>query len=356
MPPLRVGGDRAQLRLHDQRPPGVEDVVGVGEVGLGVLDDAAERLERRAGGVDHLADGRFVREPQRGPGDLRALEVAAEWLPEAGAVLGQADRAAAVGPGHGAQEQGHVGHGAAHGTFHAQRLPAQLRRPGGDPARRRAQTDHVAEAGRVAERPTHVAAVGERDHPTGQGHGCAAAAAAAGLGEVVGVEGGAEDRVERLAAGTELGHVGLADHDGARGPLPGDEQGVDRRHEVGEQGRAEGGPDACGQVEVLDRQRQPVERSRPRAAGKGVVGSRGLVGGALGGKRDDGVDARVDPLDPVEVCREHLARRHLAVPQPSGQRGRGQEAQLVGHAPDARGHCCACQPSRARWLHTPSIG
>ena len=73
-------------------------------------------------------------------------------------------------------------------------------------------------------------------------------------------------------------------------------------------------------------------------------------------ERDDGVDARVDPLDPVEVGLQLLARRHLPVPQPSGQRGRGLEAQLVGHAPDARGRCCGCQPGPARWLHSPSIG
>ena len=55
-------------------------------------------------------------------------------------------------------------------------LPEVVVRPLGHPPERRPQPDHAAERGRVAQRAAHVAAVGERHHPCGEGRGRSPAA------------------------------------------------------------------------------------------------------------------------------------------------------------------------------------
>ena len=219
---------RAVARREAQRALYLEDVPGVGEVGLAVLDVAAERFEGGALPVQHLRDAPVHRQSPEiaAPRDPHALEVTAEVAAEAVARLGDRDRRAAVGPGHHAQHQRQIRHRARHRARHVQGSPRRVRRPRWDAADRAAQTEHVTEARRIPERAAGVAAVGDRHHPAGERHGGAAARAAARLREIVWIQRAAEDLVECLRARAELGRVGLAEGDRAGPPQPFDEQRV----------------------------------------------------------------------------------------------------------------------------------
>ena len=200
-----------------------------------------------AGGCQRAASGRSrrrrrirARPPRRAaelrehvpaasrPGDRRAPRHSAEPAPQAmrtplnrapsGARNARPSRrsraGARIGPGDRAQQQRDVGDRARHRPRTAS--GATCRRPGGTRPGDGRKPDDVAEARGIAQRAAHVAAVGDRHHAAGERHGRAAAAAAAGLRQVVRIARRAEHRVERLRAGAELRGVGLADHDRAR--------------------------------------------------------------------------------------------------------------------------------------------
>ena len=71
-------------------------------------------------------------------------------------------------------------------------------------------------------------------------------------------------------------------------------------HMVGEQRGPVGRADARGVGEVLHGDRQPVQHAKRAAARSGFIGCRGLGGGPLFRQGDDGVELRVDPVDPVQ--------------------------------------------------------
>ena len=61
-----------------------------------------------------------------------------------------------------------------------------------------------------------IAAIRNRQHPESQSHRGATAAASGGPGLVVGIEGRAEDRIERVRPQPELGNIGFANQDRTR--------------------------------------------------------------------------------------------------------------------------------------------
>ena len=139
-----------------------------------------------------------------------------------------------------------------------------------------------------------------------------AARAAGGPGRVDRVQRGAEDRVEGVRPGRELGHVGLADHHRAGAADPLDEQVVAVGDVVGEQRRAVRRPPAGHGVGVLERERQPVQRTDRAPGASALVGGRGAGPGAVLVERDDRVELRVALGDPGQVQVEQLARGDLA--------------------------------------------
>ena len=87
--------------------------------------------------------------------------------------------------------------------------------------------------------PTEVAAVREGDHPRGERGGRPARRATHRASEVEGVARRTEDRIEGLRAGSPFRRVRLADHHGARGADPLDEQLVLVGHVFGEDRRTD---------------------------------------------------------------------------------------------------------------------
>ena len=78
--------------------------------------------------------------------------------------------------------------------------------------------------------------------------------------------------------------------------------GADVRHEITVDGRAEGSPDPLREDQVLDRDRQAIERLVADVFTLLIEGFRG-VPGCLGIQADDGIDLRVDGLD---TCQRHV--------------------------------------------------
>ena len=81
----------------------------------------------------------------------------------------------------------------------------------------RPHADHAAERGRRAQAAAEVGAVGQGDHPARERRRAAAGGAACRQREIPRVARRAEDGVDGVGAGRELGCVRLADHDGAGG-------------------------------------------------------------------------------------------------------------------------------------------
>ncbi len=146
----------------------------------------------------------------------------------------------------------------------------------GHAARRRPKADDVAERGGIAQRSAGVAAVGDRHHAAGERHRGAAAAAAAGLRQVVRIARRAEDRVERLRPGAELRRVGLADRDRAGRAHPRDDRRVvaSARSRDRTASRASSGCRRC--------RRDPCARPAARAARRRRVAAREALVGAGG--------------------------------------------------------------------------
>ena len=138
------------------------------------------------------------------------------------------------------------------------------------------------------------------------------AAPAAGALRRIRVPRRAEHRVEGLRAGAELGGVGLADDDRARRPHPFDVERVLVGDEVAVDGGAERGPHPPGRGEVLDCDRQPLERARRLAPREGRVRRAGAFEGRLRVQGDDRVHGRVHLLDAGEEPAHELLGTELA--------------------------------------------
>ena len=95
--------------------------------------------------------------------------------------------------------------------------------------------------------------------------------------------------------------------------------------------RSEGSADSAGQAEILDCDRQPVERPRRLASGKGGVRRSRTVEGGLGKQGDDRVDRGVHLLDAGEEPGHELFGAEPALDEPAHQvAGRGEDDLGVG--------------------------
>ena len=66
--------------------------------------------------------------------------------------------------------------------------------------------------------------------------------------------------------------------------------------------RAEGGAHAARRHQILVRDRQPRQRPDAAPARELRIERAGGREGRLGQQRDDGIQHRIDPLEPVQMC------------------------------------------------------
>ena len=192
-----LGQQLAQGQLKIPCPPDSKDLVPSTKIRCGLLDNAAQLFKDRPLRLQNYGHLRVDRQPAQGrtPGDARSRKRTLQVLAEQAARLIDRLRRPRVGSGQDAQQQGRILHRSGHRSLDRKRKPGDPVRPGRHPARRRAQADHVAETGRIAQRAAQIAAVRQRQHTAGQGHGRSAAAAAAGFAQVIRVARRAKHRV-----------------------------------------------------------------------------------------------------------------------------------------------------------------
>jgi hypothetical protein len=162
---------------------------------------------------------------------------------------------------------------------------------------------------RRADAAPRVAAEAERRGARGQGGRLASAAAGWGAVAIVRVAGRSIDRIVGHDAAAAGRTVGLAEQD-RPGPT---HAGDDDRITFGDVRRAlhqtRGGDDAGDVEDVLDRERDAVERPAALAPRQRGIGRIRLRAGALVDALHDGVDRGVDLVDPLQIGGDDLGRR-----------------------------------------------
>jgi hypothetical protein len=233
------------------------------------------------------------------------------WLPEGGKRARTRD---------GLEHQRQVERGAGHRPAHLQRVPHEI---GGDrrnQSRRRPEAHDTAEGGGDPERPAQIGALGERDHSGREADGAAPGRAAGALVRVPGIPGAPEHVVPGIAAGRELGSIGLAQDQGIRGAQPFDHQRIALGNVVGVERGSERGAEPGHLGHVLDADRHAGKRADRFAAVDPPL-QRARIVERTGVEGHDGVEAGVELGDARE--------RRL---------GDRDGAQLPGRDPPSRCH------------------
>ena len=177
-----------------------------------------------------------------------------------------------------------------------------------DASQARLQADEPAARRGDADRAAQVAGVGEPDHPRGDGGRAPARRASRREVGIPRVSGRAVARVLGDRPQTELGRVRLAHDDCAGFPKPSHVHAVVVGDPVAERGAALRRRKAFGRrQQILDPDRDAAEGSCVARLHRVGLGER-----ALRAQRDEGVQARVQPLDRRERRLDELACGHLA--------------------------------------------
>ena len=175
-------------------------------------------------------------------------------------------------------------------------------------AKGRSQSVDIVEGRRIAQRPSHVAAVGHRQHAQGQCNGRSATAATCSAGVVIGIERGAKDRVVGVRTQSELGRIGLADDDGASLLHALHEKCIEVRHVVFEKRRTACGGEATHCAQVFYRQGKAVHPAAPLATTQLCVALIGLLQQVVAVlQRDQRIEAGIEDADAFERVLHQLA-------------------------------------------------
>ena len=265
----------AQRDREHERPPGLEDVVGTGQVGLVHHDVEADLAQPGDGGRDHVEHAPAPPAGRRATGSRRPG--------------GRAGRRRAARPDRAGRrrcESGARGSGPAiapsSSATSAAVRPIGPSTENGSHGVSDGQSGTTPGVGRRPTRPFQAAGLRSdppRSPPSASGTIRQARATApppleppAERAGVPRIAGGAEHRVERVRARAPLGRVGLADHDRAGLAQPGGQQRVLVGDVIAERRRAVGGAHTGRVDQVLVRDRQAVQRRQRPAGGAEAVG------------------------------------------------------------------------------------
>ena len=219
------------------------------------------------------------------------------------------NRRAPIKPGQHAQEKSAVTHIARHGTANAQGEPSQSRRRIRHAPRRRANANHVAKVGRVAQRTAHITTVRERHHAARQRNRAATCASATSLGQVVRIQRRPENRIERLRTQAPLRHIGFADDNSACFFLALDHQTILIRNIFRVQRRSVCRSNALGKVQIFHAHRKTMQRAKPIPFRDGFVRGQSLRHQLFfRNQRDNRIDLGIDTRDLPEMRLHHLPR------------------------------------------------
>ena len=298
-----------------------------------LLDDRAQVLERRERGLDrrdHLRIALLEEERAR-DADPAAPDAALDVRAEIGDRARRRGRIARIVAGERLEHE--------RGILHrAGERPGVILRPGkgqgaelADPAEGRLDAHEVAAGGRLADRGAGIAAHRGMGHARGDRRRRAAARAARMMIQPPGIAHWPVMGVRAGRAVGELVQVGLADQHRARALQALDRGRVEVGHPVREQRRAVGGGDASGRVQVLDRDRDAVQGPEMVAGHDRRLGGVGGGAGALRRHRDEGVQLRLQPLDPGKRRLGHLDRRQLLGGEARRQLRDAGEDQVLTH-------------------------
>ncbi|MFN7977256.1 MAG: hypothetical protein U0P30_03915 [Vicinamibacterales bacterium] len=276
-------------------------------------------------------------------GDVGAIAHAGAWrqrrargADEVAAVHRLPQRRVGRRPGHHLQHQRHVLDGAAHRSGHRDGVPDPVHRVLRHESRRGPQSHHPAERGRDAQRSAKIGAVGQRRHAGGERNRAAARGSAAREALVVRVARAPEHRVPGVGAGRELGHVGLADHDGAGGAQAAHDLGVGVGHVVRVDGRAPRGAQPRHRRDVLDAHGHAGQRTHVLAVSDTGVEGAGVVDRARV-QRDHGVQRAITSLDGGERVVHDIDGTTAAGGDVVGNRGGGGQHRRVRIIPRMSG-------------------
>ena len=255
--------------------------------------------------------------------DAQAVDAALEGRREIGCRLRDRRRVAGVVPADHLDGEGGVGH------RRGERADLVERRGEGDESQPAdhpvggLHPDDAAQRGRLADRPTGVAAERHGGEPGRHRGGAAAARSAGHPGRIVGVAGRPEGGVLGARPHGELVEVGLADQHGAGGGEARHHRGVVGRPPALEDPRRARGGDPPRAHVVLEGHRHPGERARIPSGGDGVVdGGRGGAG-RVGEHDVEGVQFVLAPGDGGEVLVDHVDGAALAGADRRGDVDRG---------------------------------
>ena len=305
---------RELLSDHPGAAPGLIGIAAVGDIEGDLLDlragiaQSLRRARGRSRRSRHRRRCRRCRTRRRCAGPWRPRRARPRRARSSTAARPRSARAR-LKPTMRVEHQGGILGGARQRPVHLARIPGERHRVVRRQPRRRPDADDAAERRRNADRAAEVGALRERQHAGRDRDRRAAGRAGRAERRIPRIAGRAEQRVDGVGAGGEFRRVGLGQHDGARGLEPAHDLGVLGRHMVLVERRAEGGADAGGQRDVLDADRQAVQRRRAaRRARPPASAARAASRACVGGERDDRVELRVDPLDHGEMRVEHLDR------------------------------------------------
>ena len=136
-----------------------------------------------------------------------------------------------------------------------------------------------------------------------------------------GLRGGGQGQIVRGLAVREFVCGELADKDAPGFVEPGHKGRIGRRNMVGENSGVCGCRDAGGVDDVLERERNPVHRAAISPGADLGFGRLRLTHRVFGRERDEGLDLRVDRIDPAEKRLDKFDRRQfLASNQPGPPR------------------------------------
>ncbi len=129
----------------------------------------------------------------------------------------------------------------------------------------------------------------------------------------------------------ELGNIGLAQRDDARGLHPFHDEIVEFGHVVLVDPGTEGCPDSHGEVVIFVGDGNSVERAVPPAGCKPLIGGCRLLHRSFRKVRHDGVDVGVDLIDALEMRRHGFSRRELSCTHQLRQLRRAAVVQRLRH-------------------------